>query len=106
MKIIRIVLLLTASMFFACTSSKPISSNKFEGYSQISQGEIATMKWDFANATNVKVDLYDKLYNPIDSAKVSPNSSREYKITAFHESDTVAYKWIVEVKNKEENLEL
>ena len=107
MKIIRIVLLLlTASMFFACTSSKPISSNKFEGYSQISQGEIATMKWDFANATNVKVDLYDKLYNPIDSAKVSPNSSKEYKITAFHESDTVAYKWIVEVKNKEENLEL
>jgi len=91
-----------ASVFYACTSSKPISSNKFKGYSKISQGEIATMEWDFANATNVKVDLYDKLYNAVDSAKVSPNSSKEYKITAFHESDTVAYKWTVEVVNKEE----
>jgi len=101
--IIRIiVLILLASVFYACTSSKPISSNKFKGYSKISQGEIATMEWDFANATNVKVDLYDKLYNAVDSAKVSPNSSKEYKITAFHESDTVAYKWTVEVVNKEE----
>lgn len=103
MNIIRIiVLILLASVFYACTSSKPISSNKFKGYSKISQGEIATMEWDFANATNVKVDLYDKLYNAVDSAKVSPNSSKEYKITAFHESDTVAYKWTVEVVNKEE----
>lgn len=96
------MLILLASVFYACTSSKPISSNKFKGYSKISQGEIATMEWDFANATNVKVDLYDKLYNAVDSAKVSPNSSKEYKITAFHESDTVAYKWTVEVVNKEE----
>lgn len=95
-----------ASVFYACTSSKPISSNKFKGYSQISQGEIATMEWDFANATNVKVDQYDKLYNAIDSAKVSPNSTKEYKITAFHESDTVAYKWTVDVVNKEEKLDL
>lgn len=58
------------------------------------------MEWDFANANHVKVDLYDKLYNPIDSAKVSPNTSKEYKITAFHESDTVAYKWTVEVVDK------
>lgn len=58
------------------------------------------MEWDFANANNVKVDLYDKLYNPIDSAKVSPNTTKEYKITAFHESDTVAYKWTVEVVDK------
>ncbi len=106
MNIIRIiVLLLLASVFYACTSSKPISSNKFKGYSQISQGEIATMEWDFANATNVKVDLYDKLYNAADSAKVSPNSTKDYKITAFHESDTVAYKWTVEVVNKEEKLD-
>lgn len=106
MNIIRIiVLILLASVFYACTSSKPISSNKFKGYSKISQGEIATMEWDFANATNVKVDLYDKLYNAVDSAKVSPNSSKEYKITAFHESDTVAYKWTVEVVNKEEKLD-
>jgi outer membrane protein OmpA-like peptidoglycan-associated protein len=105
--IIRIiVLILLASVFYACTSSKPISSNKFKGYSKISQGEIATMEWDFANATNVKVDLYDKLYNAVDSAKVSPNSSKEYKITAFHESDTVAYKWTVEVVNKEEKLDI
>jgi len=101
--IIRIiVLILLASAFYACTSSKPISSNKFKGYSQISQGEIATMEWDFANATNVKVDLYDKLYNAIDSAKVSPNTTKEYKVTAFHESDTVAYKWTVEVVDKVE----
>jgi outer membrane protein OmpA-like peptidoglycan-associated protein len=100
------VLILLASVFYACTSSKPISSNKFKGYSKISQGEIATMEWDFANATNVKVDLYDKLYNAVDSAKVSPNSSKEYKITAFHESDTVAYKWTVEVVNKEEKLDI
>lgn len=107
MNIIRIiVLILLASVFYACTSSKPISSNKFKGYSKISQGEIATMEWDFANATNVKVDLYDKLYNAVDSAKVSPNSSKEYKITAFHESDTVAYKWTVEVVNKEEKLDI
>lgn len=59
------------------------------------------MEWDFANANNVKVDSYDKLYNPIDSAKVSPNNTKEYKITAFHESDTVAYKWTVEVVDKE-----
>lgn len=105
MNIIRIiVLLLLASAFYSCTSSKPISSNKFKGYSQISQGEIATMEWDFANATNVKVDLYDKQYNAIDSAKVSPNSTKDYKITAFHESDTVAYKWTVEVVNKEEKI--
>lgn len=63
------------------------------------------MEWDFANATNVKVDLYDKLYNAIDSAKVSPGSTKEYKITAFHESDTVAYKWTVEVVNKEEKVD-
>lgn len=100
------MLILLASVFYACTSSKPISSNKFKGYSKISQGEIATMEWDFANATNVKVDLYDKLYNAVDSAKVSPNSSKEYKITAFHESDTVAYKWTVEVVNKEEKLDI
>lgn len=107
MNIIRIiVIILLASAFYACTSSKPISSNKFKGYSQISQGEIATMEWDFANATNVKVDLYDKLYNAIDSAKVSPNSTKEYKVTAFHESDTVAYKWTVEVVNKEEKLDI
>ena len=105
MNIIRIiVLILLASAFYACTSSKPISSNKFKGYSQISQGEIATLEWDFANATNVKVDLYDKQYNAIDSAKVSPNSTKDYKITAFHESDTVAYKWTVEVVNKEEKI--
>ncbi|MER3329308.1 MAG: OmpA family protein, partial [Candidatus Kapaibacterium sp.] len=30
----------------------------------------------------------------------------EYKITAFHESDTVAYKWTVEVVEKEENLDI
>lgn len=106
MNIIRIiVLLLLASVFYACTSSKPISSNKFKGYSQISQGEIATMEWDFANATNVRVDLYDKLYNAVDSAKVSPNSTKEYQITAFHETDTVAYKWTVEVVNDEKTTE-
>lgn len=89
--------LLLTLVFFACTSSKPITSVKFEGYSKIKQGEIATMSWDFANAKAVKVDLYDKVFSPIDSAKVSPTKTKEYKITAYHEEDTVAYKWLVEV---------
>jgi hypothetical protein len=63
------------------------------------------MEWDFANATNVRVDLYDKLYNAVDSAKVSPNSTKEYQITAFHETDTVAYKWTVEVVKDEKTTE-
>lgn len=99
-KIRNTLLLLLGTVLFACTSSKPISTNKFEGHSRIKDGEIATMKWDFANAKHVKVDLYDKIFNPIDSAKVSPSKSKEYKITAYHESDTVAYKWLVEVIDK------
>lgn len=97
------LLLLSSVVLFACTSSKPISTNKFEGHSRIVEGEIATMKWDFANAKNVKVDLYDKVFHPIDSAKVSPSKTKEYKITAYHESDTVAYKWLVEVVNRNDN---
>lgn len=101
-----IILLFSTYFLVACTSSKPISSNKFKGYSKIVQGDIATLEWDFANANKVKVDSYDKLYEPVDSAKVSPSTTKEYKVTAFHESDTVAYKWTVEVVdniNKEQN---
>lgn len=92
--------MLTFGLTIACTSSKPISSNKFEGYSEIKKGEVATMSWDFANAEKVKVESYDKDYNAIDSAKVSPLETTDYKITALHDQDTVAYKWIVEVNDE------
>ena len=98
--LVKLLLVLTLGLSIACTSSKPISSNKFEGYSEIQKGEIATMKWDFANAEKVKVESYDKDYNAIDSAKVSPENTTDYKITALHDADTVAYKWIVEVKDQ------
>jgi outer membrane protein OmpA-like peptidoglycan-associated protein len=97
--LVKLLLVLTFGLTLACTSSKPISSNKFEGFSEIEKGEVATMSWDFANAEKVKVESYDKDYNAIDSAKVSPEETTEYKITALHDQDTVAYMWVVDVKD-------
>ena len=54
--LVKLLLVLTFGLTLACTSSKPISSNKFEGFSEIEKGEVATMSWDFANAEKVKVE--------------------------------------------------
>lgn len=97
----RLIILFITLTLLSCTSSKPISSIDFKGVSNIKKGEIAQLNWNFKNANAVKVDKYSKLFAPKDSVKVAPDKNAEYKITAFHETDTVAYTWKVNVIDEE-----
>lgn len=100
----KLSLLISVTILFSCTSSKPISSNKFEGYSEIERGDFAVMSWDFENAKEVKVEKYEEKFDPVDSVKVAPDITTEYNITALHESDTVVYTWKVNVIDTEEKI--
>jgi hypothetical protein len=70
------------SLILSC-SSNPIMTNNFTGFQEITKGENATLKWDFAYADRVKIEGIDATFDSNDSLTVSPEETVKYMITAY-----------------------
>jgi len=96
-----LALILLSLMLDSCAKMKPITGKMYSGFSEIYEGDTAQLKWKFLNAKYVRVEDTPGLFEPIDSFKVTPQNTRKYRLTAFHEKDTLSLFWNVIVKSKE-----
>lgn len=80
-----------------CGSSSQIETSDFKGYTDVAQGEEATMKWAFNNVDRVKVKGLPGIYEAVDSAKVRPARTAKYDVVAYSGDDSLVVTWTVYV---------
>ncbi|NLO19512.1 MAG: VWA domain-containing protein [Ignavibacteria bacterium] len=97
----KIYFLLAFLLLLSACGSFPIEIKQLTRELSIEEGDKATVVWKFKNALLVKTDYDNKLYNPIDSIVLQPQSATVIKITAFSsEKDSLIVFSNIEIRKK------
>lgn len=102
MKWVRIYLFIGILILLSC-SRGPIKELYYKGYSEIKEGESATIKWSFENADYVIIEGVNRKFSPTDSINVSPLKTTKYIIKAYqNETDSLIMDWRVYVRQTQQ----
>ncbi len=99
---LRIYSCLSILIIIAC-SRGPIKELYYKGFSEIKEGESATIKWSFENADYVIIEGLNRRFSPTDSINVTPVKTTKYIIKAYqNETDSLITDWRVYVRQKQQ----
>lgn len=95
------IYLITCSiLFISCsTTDSTKDTYKFAGFSEITEGETATLSWNLPNTKYVKIEGIDGVFGANDSVTVAPKKSTKYLFNIQEENFKKAKSWVVYVKN-------
>ncbi len=104
LKFSKVIILLIITFFVSCTTPEKVTltPTKFNGYTEINAGDSATISWEIANATKVRVLNLKRNFDAIDSIKVAPLETTIYDIVASapNSNDTLKLNWRVYVNGE------
>ena len=109
-KLFRILLsLISISLLLitgACSTPKPVEIKPvyFPGFCEINKGDTAKINWQIENVEKVRVENLKRNYLPVDSIRVSPDTTTNYKFLAYKDKDTLKLNWLVVVKHNEDGI--
>lgn len=79
-----LVILIALIFLFSCRSPKIIVEQVSE-LQEINQGDSVWIHWKFLNASSVKLPIFEKEFNPIDSILLRPLNSTRVDIIAYNQ---------------------
>ncbi len=79
-----LVILIALIFLFSCRSTK-IIVEKVSELQEINQGDSVWIHWKFLNASSVKLPIFEKEFNPIDSILLKPLNSTRVDIIASNQ---------------------
>ncbi|MFA6570260.1 MAG: OmpA family protein [Bacteroidota bacterium] len=92
-------LIIITSILSGCRSL-PIEVEKFTGYTEVIEGEDATIEWSFLRADSVKIEGVWGTFESKDKYFVKPKQSKIYKVIAYKGAkDSVIMNAVVQIKS-------